>query len=242
MQGYKQYCPIARGAEIFAERWTPLIIRNLFLGCHTFNAIADGVPRMSRTLLTRRLKELNRLGVVEMRPNPDGRGHTYFLTSAGQELKDVTMALGAWGQRWIEMGPADYDPGIVLWAICRLAKPQMLPRRRAVVRFDLLDRKKSPFWVIFQRPEAEVCLKPPGLDEDLVVTTTSEWLTKWHAGVVSWPDAIAQGLISIDGPADLSRAFPRWAPVSGFATIRPIQSVDLRGLQTSQHAHPLGVR
>src|SRR5262249_59333149 len=62
---YGQYCPIARGAEIFAERWTPLIIRNLYLGCETFGAILEGAPGLSRTLLAQRLEQLERLGIVE---------------------------------------------------------------------------------------------------------------------------------------------------------------------------------
>jgi DNA-binding HxlR family transcriptional regulator len=222
MAEYNQYCPIARGAEIFAERWTPLIIRNLMLGCHSFNAIAEGVPRMSRTLLTRRLRELSRMGVVEMRPNPAGRGHLYFLTPAGQELKGVTMALGAWGARWIELGPADYDAGVVLWAICRLASPDSLPRQRHTVRFEISGRKREQYWVIFQRPEAEVCLKPPGFDEDLVVTTTAEWLTKWHAGLISWQEALRRDLIRLDGTSAVAQALPRWAPLSAFARIRPV--------------------
>lgn len=219
---YNQYCAIARGAEIFAERWTPLIVRNIMLGCHSFNAIADGVPKMSRTLLTRRLRELSRLGVIDLRPNPGGRGHLYFLTPAGQELKEVTMALGTWGARWIELAPADYDAGVVLWAICRLASAEALPRQRRTVRFELTGRKRERYWVVFQRPEAEVCLKPPGFDEDLVVTTTAEWLTKWHAGLISWEAALRQGLIHLEGTPSVAQALPKWAPLSAFARIRPV--------------------
>lgn len=160
------------------------------------------------------------MGVVEIRPNPAGRGHLYFLTPAGQELNQVTMALGTWGARWIELGPADYDAGVVLWAICRLAAPDSLPRERRTVRFELTGRKRERYWVVFQRPEAEVCLKPPGFDEDLVVTTTAEWLTKWHAGLISWREALARGLIHLDGTAAVAKALPGWAPLSAFARTR----------------------
>src|SRR5215207_581616 len=89
---YGQYCPIARGAEIFAERWTPLIIRNLYLGCANFSEILEGAPGLSRTLLSQRLKQLERLGVVEAAPKPDGRGHHYELTSAGHDLFTVCQS------------------------------------------------------------------------------------------------------------------------------------------------------
>ncbi|TJW34050.1 MAG: helix-turn-helix transcriptional regulator, partial [Mesorhizobium sp.] len=70
MRTYGQYCPIARGAEIFAERWTPLIIRNLHLGCGNFSEILEGAPGLSRTLLSERLKQLEWVGVVESNPKP----------------------------------------------------------------------------------------------------------------------------------------------------------------------------
>ena len=96
MRTYGQYCPIARGAEIFAERWTPLIIRNLYLGCGSFSEILEGAPGLSRTLLSQRLKQLERLGVVVSAPKSDGRGHHYELTSAGHDLFAVCQSLGEW--------------------------------------------------------------------------------------------------------------------------------------------------
>jgi DNA-binding HxlR family transcriptional regulator len=107
---YGQYCPIARGAEIFAERWTPLIIRNLQLGCGSFSEILEGAPGLSRTLLSQRLKQLERLGVVESAPKPGGRGRHYELTSAGHDLFAVCRSLGEWGARWLEIAPENLDP------------------------------------------------------------------------------------------------------------------------------------
>src|SRR5215510_9447511 len=93
MRTYGQYCPIARGSEVFAERWTPLIIRNLYLGCETFGEILAGAPGLSRTLLTQRLKHLERLGIVESVPKPRGRGDSYHLTDAGHDLFKVCETL-----------------------------------------------------------------------------------------------------------------------------------------------------
>jgi DNA-binding HxlR family transcriptional regulator len=102
---YGQYCPIARGAEIFAERWTPLIVRNLYLGCRSFGEILEGAPGLSRTLLSQRLKQLERLGIVESMRRRDGRSNDYTLTSAGRELFTVCQSLGEWGARWLEIAP-----------------------------------------------------------------------------------------------------------------------------------------
>src|SRR5680860_393484 len=92
MRTYGQYCPIARGSEVVAERWTPIILRNILLGCHTFNEIAAGAPGLSRALLTRRLHELERAGVIDIRPKPGGHGSLYEPTSAGRDLSNVLDA------------------------------------------------------------------------------------------------------------------------------------------------------
>lgn len=60
MTSYGQFCPVAKAAEIIATRWTPLILREMILGSSRFNDIHRGVPLMSRTLLSARLKDLER--------------------------------------------------------------------------------------------------------------------------------------------------------------------------------------
>ena len=116
MRRYGQFCPIARASEILAERWTPIIIRNLLLGCTTFNAIADGAPGLSRGLLSSRLRELERAGVIKIRAKGDRHGSTYEPTEAGRELWKVLLALQQWGTTWVELTPEHAHPGVVLWA------------------------------------------------------------------------------------------------------------------------------
>jgi DNA-binding HxlR family transcriptional regulator len=101
--GYGQYfCPITRASEIFATRWTPIIVRNLLLGCSTFSEIQKGAPGIPRSLLTERLRQLEQAGIVERRPKPTGRGWLYEMTEVGRELESVCEALGNWGSRWLE--------------------------------------------------------------------------------------------------------------------------------------------
>jgi DNA-binding HxlR family transcriptional regulator len=219
---YRQYCPIARGAEIFAERWTPLIIRNLYLGATTFTEIREGAPGLPKTVLSERLAGLERYGIVERRPNPAGRGHTYHLTSSGQELVDVCFALGNWGAKWLEVAPEQLDSHVVLWAMARLVDLDQLPEPRVVLRFDLTDlQRKNRFWMVLERDHTEVCLKNPGFPESAVMTTTSEWLAKWHMGRISMPQAQAQGLIRVEGPPSLARAIGTWG-LSPFRDIKPV--------------------
>jgi DNA-binding HxlR family transcriptional regulator len=242
---YGQYCPIARGAEIFAERWTPLIIRNLHLGCGSFSEILEGAPGLSRTLLSQRLKQLERLGVVESAPKPDGRGHHYELTSAGDDLFSVCRSLGEWGARWLEIAPENLDPFVALWSMCRALRRDRLPDRRVVIRFDFLARRsalrdvstearsakveggtghprRERYWLLIELGDTEICKTYSGLDEDLYITADAEAFVKWHAGQLSWTQAIREGRIQLDGVPSLVRAFPTWNARSMFAHIRPV--------------------
>lgn len=222
MGEYGQYCPVAKGAEVFAERWTPLVIRNLYIDCHSFSEILAGVPHMSRTLLAQRLRSLERDGIIEARPNPKGRGSLYYLTPAGQELTRVCIELGTWAARWLHLRPQDMDPYVVLWGWMKFIKPERLPNRRVVVRFDLHDRPKEPFWLLLDRRECEVCIKPPGFDEDIVVRTDCETLTLVHMGRLALAEAVRSGRWQMDGPSQLVRALPSWGGLSYFAGVEPV--------------------
>ncbi len=218
---YGQYCPVARASEILAMRWTPIIVRNLLLGCETFGELTDGAPGISRSLLSNRLELLEQYGVVERRPG--GRGSRYLLTEAGRGLESVVDALGTWGARWLEAAPEHFDAHTVLWSLCRLVDPDDIPARRLVIRFDLRDGAKRRVWVVLCPPDSEVCVKPPGYHEDLVVTTTSEWLAKWHMGRISLGQAMHEGLISVQGPSELVHALSTLG-LSRFADVAPARS------------------
>ena len=226
MRTYGQYCPIARGAEIFAERWTPLIIRNLHLGCAGFSEILEGAPGLSRTLLSQRLRQLEHLGIVEWGARRGGHGHSYALTPAGHELFAVCRSLGEWGARWLEIAPENLDPFVALWSMCNALRRDRLPDRRVVIRFDFTGRaRRERYWLLLEHGEAEICKTYPGLDEDLVVTADAEAFVKWHAGQLSWAQAVRENRIRLDGPASLARAFPTWNARSMFAHIRQVQSL-----------------
>ena len=225
MRTYGQYCPIARGAEIFARRWTPVIIRNLYLGCGSFGEILEGAPGLSRTLLSERLKQLKRLKIVESAPKPQARGEHYQLTPAGHDLFKVCAALGDWGARWLEIAPEHLDPFVALWSMCNALRRDRLPDRRIVIRFDFTRRQRSElFWLVIERGETEICKKFPGFDEDLYITAEAEAFVKWHAGQLTWAAATRDGLIQLHGPTWLVRAFPTWNARSMFADIKPVST------------------
>jgi DNA-binding HxlR family transcriptional regulator len=172
MRNYGQFCPIARGSEILAERWTPIILRNVLMECHTFNQIAVGAPGLSRALLTRRLHELEHAGVIQIRPKPDGHGSLYRPTPAGRDLWPGAARPGRWTERWMDVTAEHADPDVVLWSWCQeFLRRDLLPDRRVVVRFDCdFHGRKTRGWLLIERREAMLCRLDPGFGDDLVVT------------------------------------------------------------------------
>lgn len=218
MRSYGQYCPISRATEILAERWTLLVVRNLLLGCTTFNAIAGGVPGMSRSLLAARLRSLEDAGVIESQPKRGRRGREYALTDAGRELLSVVESLAAWGQRWVELQPEHTDPSFVLWAWVHVhLRRDRLPDRRVLVQFEFPEQPAQyrRFWMLVDGGDAELCYSHPGFDLDLEVTARSEPFTRWHLGQIEWRDAVRAGHISVEGPRTLARALPTWNEGAG---------------------------
>jgi DNA-binding HxlR family transcriptional regulator len=226
MRNYGQYCPIARASAIIAERWTPIILRNLLNGCATFTKIADGAPGIPRSVLASRLRELERVGVVWSEANESGRGSLYHLTEAGQDLEGLLHALGTWGERWLELAPEHADPFVVLWAWCEwYLERDRLPDHRVVVQFEFPDQPLSSrwFWFVFDGDHSEVCRKDPGYDVDVVIEAESMALAEWHLGRVRWNDALRAGRIRVAGPHQLGQMLPTWKRRSVFADVRPVR-------------------
>jgi DNA-binding HxlR family transcriptional regulator len=226
MKGYGQFCPVAKAAEIFAERWTPLVLRELVCGSHRFSDLHRGLPLMSRTLLAQRLRQLEGAGVVRCSAKAHGRGQEYFLTPAGEELRTLIDGLGEWGQRWArsQMHPGDLDPGLLMWDIHRRVHVTRLPPRRVVVQFEFHGVPKPWqtarwFWLILDRASVDLCLKDPGYEVDLRVEADLATLTKVWMGDMRFGDALRAQLVRLDGPASLVRAFPGWLALSEFAGV-----------------------
>lgn len=145
MKPYGQFCPVAKAAEIFCERWTPLILRDLALGAVRFTDLQRGVPLASPTLLSHRLRQLGKEGILERRKSTSGRSWTYHLTPAGQDLVPIVLSLGVWGQKWSrrELARHELDLGLLLWALERGARPEAFGRQRTVVQLTLSDQREK---------------------------------------------------------------------------------------------------
>ena len=134
---YGQFCPIAMAAEVFCSRWTALVVREMLCGSTRFNDLRRGVPRMSPTLLSKRLKGLEEAGVIVARKTKQPGVLEYKLTEAGEELRGIIMSLGVWGQHWVEssLSLKNLDPSLLMWDMRRTIAPAAMPDRRCTVKF-----------------------------------------------------------------------------------------------------------
>ena len=212
MPDYGRYCPIALAAEVVADRWTPLILRELVLGNTRFNDIARGLPGISRSLLVQRLKHLERKGVIERWPIAGGRGNEYHLTPAGKDLEGVLIALGRWSVHWLfdDLRPHEVDPITLTWWMHRRVDAAQLPDERVVIQFDHTAPDRLSIWMVLERGEASVCIQHPGFDPDVLVTTPTSAIAEVFQGFRTWGHALAEGAITVDGPPRLVRRFERW--------------------------------
>jgi DNA-binding HxlR family transcriptional regulator len=229
MKGYGQFCPVAKAAEVVAERWTPLVLRELLCGSRRFNEIHRGLPLMSRTLLGGRLEQLADAGIVRSVARPGGRGREYQLTAAGEELRPLIQCLGEWGQRWAraQVGRGDLDAGLLMWDIHRRLNLEALPSTRVVVQFDFSGvpatmRCPRTWWLVLERQDVDLCLKHPGFLVDVVVSADLRALTRVWMGDVPLAETVRAGLIRLDGPRSLVRAFPSWLALSPFAGVERV--------------------
>lgn len=217
MRTYGQYCPVARTSELIAERWTPIIIRNLLTGCRTFTEIRQGAPGIPPALLTQRLDTLERHGILTRRPGTSGRGWIYELTDKGQALKAVCDAMGQWGSRWLEIEPHHLDPAYVLWATLKLVDVESLPERTVVVRVELRDRPDETYWLVLRRPSPELCTRSGGYVEDVVARTEAACLVDIHLRRITYGEALRAGRLTLDGPRSLIRDLVTWFRPSPYA-------------------------
>src|SRR5262245_2645127 len=161
VEGYGQFCPVAMASEIVCSRWTPLILRELLCGSVRFNDLRRGVPRMSPTLLSKRLKELEQSGVIETKPARQPGIVEYHLTAAGEELRPLVMALGIWGQRWVEsqLSLKNLDPSLLMWDMRRSLDLTPMPPRRCTIQFHYpeLPVSRQRYWLVIDQRVVDLC-------------------------------------------------------------------------------------
>lgn len=234
MKSYGQFCPIAKAAEIFCERWTALVIRNLGAGAERFSDIHRGVPHMSATLLTRRLRQLEVEGIVERRRSDTGKSWTYHLTDAGSEFLPLVGALSTWGQRWTrrELSEGELDLGLLIWGLEYSVDPAAFGPERHVLRLNISDQPehKRFYWFVCEGGTLDLCVSDPGGGADLFLEATLPDLIRVYRGDVPLAVAIEDGRLTVDGAPRLLRRLGRWFNFGTMARTPPAKGGPVRRL------------
>jgi len=222
IRGYGQFCPVAIAAEVLAERWTPLVIRELLCGSVRFNDLQRGVPRMSSALLARRLRELQHAGIIERRSGATGSAE-YHLTPAGKELFPVIEGMGLWAQRWLRhdhLDPGNLDPNLLMWDVRRNVASRITRREHRYVtefRFSGVPANQRCYWLVFEGDAVDLCYKDPGFEVNLFVSGSLRLLTEIWLGHVTIDQAVREDRLRLDGSRRDAVAFRAWFALSMFA-------------------------
>lgn len=217
---YYQFCPVAKAMELLDERWTMLMLRELLLGTEHFNDLRRGLPRMSPTLLSHRLDQLQRAGLVER--VHQGADVRYVLTQAGNELRPVVEQLSMWGIRWIgELGDADLDPKLLLWDMHRNLDLTSVPTTRTVIALHFSDARPAQrrWWLVIHEGVADVCDADPGYEVTVEVHCSLRAMTRYWRGDVEWTSLLLSGDASMLGPSHLRNALSSWFTRPGYAAV-----------------------
>ena len=218
---YGQFCPVAMASEVVCTRWTALILRELLCGTTRFNDLRRGVPLMSPTLLSKRLKELEEVGVIAAVPTGQPGVVEYKLTEAGEDLRQVVMSLGIWGQRWVESSVSlkNLDPSLLMWDMRRSLDLTPLPPKRTTVHFmfpEVTSSKRS-WWLVIDGGKVDLCSTNPGFDIDLYVKSSLRSMTAVWMGMTTVKKEMAAGHIELIGDKHIAQSMQQWLGLSPFA-------------------------
>ena len=231
MKTYGQFCPLAQATQLLCERWTLIIVRELIAGSTRFSDLRKGVPLISPTLLSTRLKQLTKSGVIV---RVEDKGHrTYMLTEAGKELRPIIEMLGAWGHRWVrsDLNSGDLDAGLLMWDMRRSVDASIFPTKRVVVQFQYPDAPEGgkDWWLVSENGDIDLCLNDHGYDVDLVIKCSLKVMTKIWICEQTFNDAVKNRDISIMGDPDLAKRLQQWlrtSPLSKLGTLETLPTLN----------------
>lgn len=227
MKSYGQFCPVAKAAELFCERWNALIVRDLASGPRRFSELQRGVPLMSPSLLSSRLKWLVDEGVVERHDLGEKR-LGYELTEAGREFVPMVEALGIWGQRWTrrELREHEIDIGLLVWSLESSTNPNAFGKECSLIRLELTDQPKAKqlWWFLNKEGRCELCVDDPGGEVNLYLACSLPDAIYIIRGDLALVEAIDAQRLEVLGDKWATSALAGWlnlGPVTQVRSRRP---------------------
>jgi len=217
-------CPAVKAADIVGDKWVLLILRELFLGSTRYADFQRGIPRISPTILSKRLKQLESNGLLIKKAVPGQKSTEYRLTKSGRELAPVIDQLSRWGLRWArrQIAEEDIDVAGFMWDFHRTLKTDELPDGETVFSIKFADlAERSKWWLIADGETVDLCTDDPGKDVDIYIAGSLEALAEVWMGDVDVRAAIKSESIFLTGADHLRRSSSLWFPKSMYADVRP---------------------
>jgi DNA-binding HxlR family transcriptional regulator len=219
---YHHFCPVSKACELLEPRWTLLVLCEMWSGSTHFNDIRRGVPTISPTLLSKRLKQMEQNGLIYR--SVSGSGDIQYKTRPKtDELKPIIFALGQWAHRNVdkEVTLEHLNAAVLMWNMRRKVNTAVLPKnRRCVIQFIYpeLPEAERNYWLIAKPGVAiDLCTIEPGFDVDLYVTADLKAMTSAWMGLSSLQGEIERNQITLIGDESLIASLCDWMVLSNYA-------------------------
>ncbi|MEH6832461.1 MAG: helix-turn-helix domain-containing protein [Sulfitobacter sp.] len=211
-------------ADILGDKWTLLLLREMFLGTTRFGRFQKAIPRMSPSILSKRLKTLEAADIIVRKAAPSGQAAEYKLTRSGRELGPIVENMAVWGMRWRKRSIAaqDCDVGGFMWDFHRTLNTAGLPDGETVILVQISDRTElNSWWVIANGDAVDLCVEDPGHDVDVYLTATLANLIALWLGDVGVQSAVDDKSMYLDGPRHLLNTAQDWMAQSPLIGVKP---------------------
>ncbi len=221
MEKYCQFCPVAKAAEILCEKWVILVLRELMMGSTRFSEFRKGLPKISPSILSRRLKTLEEQGVITRKQIGKSSSYSYHLTKSGEELRPIILGFGTWGHRWAKnkITKDDLDAGFLLWDMRRRLNTEYFQDERVDIHIEFTDQKSSDryWWMVIENHEIDLCFEDTGHEPDIVIITTLPVMTKVWLGYEPLKTMMSNQQLKILGSKKYVSNVAKWIGKSSFA-------------------------
>jgi DNA-binding HxlR family transcriptional regulator len=227
-KSYGMICALSKACEIVEPRWTLPILDQLWSGYSRFNDIRRAVGNISPAVLSKRLSDMEKAGLIERLEDRSRRTVDYVRTQKAIELEPVMNALAIWAQRNIDAEVALGNSAVSthMWHFGRNLKTAEFPSHRVVLRFHFADEKGPypTYWFVVEPGRSvEMCVMVPDFDIDLYVETSNAALLAIGMGRSTVARETDAGRLFATGDPRLLRTMNRWLPRSVYADVDGIR-------------------
>ncbi len=217
-------CPAIKAADIIGDKWVLLILRELHMGVCRYNDFQRALPRISPTILSKRLKHLELHGLVVRKSATGRKAKEYKLTACGREIAPILHHMSRWGLKWArrQLEDEDLDVSTFMWDFHRTLNTKELPDGETVFQVTFSDlASHQDWWLIATQDKVDICTDDPGKEVDIYITCKLPALVSVWMGDATPKAATQTSDLAVTGLAHLVRTADRWFPRSMYADIRP---------------------